>query len=150
MMKQFYLADEHATAVFAAQIAKYIKPNTTFYLHGDLGAGKTTFVRGFLRALGYKDKVKSPTYTLVESYECANQLIFHFDLYRLENAQQLLEIGIHDYFAQQAICFIEWPEKGFPLLPLPDIHCYIKFENEGRQISLEAHSTHGEALLLSL
>lgn len=144
------LADEAGLLALAAAVASAIDESAIIFLYGPLGAGKTTFVRGFLRALGYQDKVKSPTYTLVEPYEIHNRPIFHFDFYRLNNASELEQIGIQDYFSPQAICLIEWPEKGFPLLPPPDLACYIAFAEDGREVRLEAHSPRGEKIVNQL
>lgn len=129
------------------QLTKAIDEGAVIFLYGLLGAGKTTFVRGFLRGLGYQEKVKSPTYTLVESYEVAGRSVFHFDFYRLTDPEELQYIGIKEYFFSSAICLIEWPEKGLSLLPTPDLACYIEFAGEGRQIRLEACSVRGKTIL---
>ena len=113
-------------------------------MQGELGAGKTTFVRGFLRALDYKGTVISPTYTLVEPYHLKEKEIFHFDLYRLNNPMELEFIGIRDYF-DSAICLIEWPERGN--LPSPDISSHIDMQDSERKITLEAFSEQGENIL---
>lgn len=144
------LPTELDTANFAAHLAASIEGGANIFLHGSLGAGKTTFARGFLRALGYTDKVKSPTYTLVETYDVDERTIFHFDLYRLEDARELKDIGIEEYFIQNAICLIEWPEKGAPFLPEPDLACYIDFADEGRALSIEAYTMRGEAIIKKL
>ncbi len=146
-MKIKHLATEKDTTDFAAQLATIIPSSTIIFLEGSLGAGKTTFTRGFLRALGVTSKIKSPTYTLVEPYEIAGKKIFHFDLYRLVDANELEQIGIRDYFAQEAICIIEWPEKGSPLLPAADIVCHITFAASGRKLSMQATSEKGEQIL---
>jgi tRNA threonylcarbamoyladenosine biosynthesis protein TsaE len=107
------------------------------YLIGKLGAGKTTLVRGFLRALGYKGTVKSPTYTIVEPYKLHQQQIYHLDLYRIRNIQELENIGIRDCFLTPAISLIEWPENGKGLLPKPDIICNIKIIKADREVYIK-------------
>lgn len=144
------LPDEAATLAFASNLAAVVTDGVILFLYGDLGAGKTTFTRGFLRGLGYTEKVKSPTYTLVEPYEVQDKKIFHFDLYRLEDPQELNFIGIKDYFFPQSLCLIEWPEKGFPFLPQPDLACYIEFNDCGREMRLLAYTQKGEAILNAL
>lgn len=138
---------ESEMLAFGAKLAKATMDGTVLFLYGPLGAGKTTLTRGFLRGLGYEGKVKSPTYTLVEPYEIAGREVFHFDFYRLHDPNELMHIGIQEYFARAAICIIEWPEKGFPFLPEPDLTCYIAFAKEEREIRLEAHTETGEGVL---
>ena len=107
-----FLPDTDATEQFGAELYRSLLPKCMVYLQGDLGAGKTTLVRGYLRAAGYNGTVKSPTYNLVEEYTVSNQKIYHFDLYRLNSPEELEWIGISDYFQQDCVCFIEWPDKG--------------------------------------
>ena len=117
----------------AANMAETASFPCVFFLYGELGAGKTTFVRGFLQALGIVGRVKSPTYTLVESYSLPDgREVFHFDLYRLISPDEVQQIGIAEYFHANAICFIEWPEKAAPYLPAPDIDCYFEYADDGR------------------
>ncbi len=135
---------------FALHVFHQIKKEWVIYLHGPLGAGKTTFVRGFLRGLGYKGLVKSPTYTLVESYEVGGCNIFHFDFYRVADPSELEYMGIQDYFTMNAISLIEWPEAGADFLPRPDVECRIAPSKEGRSITLTAGTDDGEIILRCL
>ncbi len=118
------LADEAATMALGAALAADIErlPGTVIYLSGDLGAGKTTLTRGFLRALGFAGRVKSPTYTLVELYVISKLNLYHFDFYRFSDPDEWQEAGFRDLFNQTNICLVEWPEKAGELLPLPDLH----------------------------
>jgi tRNA threonylcarbamoyladenosine biosynthesis protein TsaE len=143
------LSEEEMLACGAA-LANAIEHGAIVFLYGPLGTGKTTFTRGFLRGLGYHAKVKSPTYTLVEPYDVNGTTIYHFDLYRLTDSEELEHIGIREYFKSDAICLIEWPDKGFPLLPVPDLACYIAFAEEGREMRIEAQSIRGQEILKKL
>jgi tRNA threonylcarbamoyladenosine biosynthesis protein TsaE len=124
--------------------------NIVFFLSGDLGAGKTTLVRGFLRELGHFGAVKSPTFTLVEPYEFAEREVYHFDLYRLKNEEELAFIGIRDYFHAKAYCLIEWPEKALDQIPSPDLQVQIEIIGEHRTVHLVAKSNRGKDVLQAL
>lgn len=126
-----FIADEKAMLDFAASLAKQTKPGKVIFLTGNLGAGKTTFVRGFLRGLGYQGTVKSPTYTLVEHYLIDHLNIYHFDLYRLTDPLELEDIGYRDYLHGDNICLIEWPEKAGKLLTKSDIAITITVAENG-------------------
>jgi len=156
-MKQleYFLPDEAATIAIGSGLAEVLKNapvqhTLVVYLNGDLGAGKTTLTRGFVRGMGHVGNVKSPTYTLVEPYELAKWRIFHFDLYRLADAEELEYMGIRDYFNSDCCCFIEWPEKGTGLLAKADLIINIAYQGEQRIIELQAESIHGEQVMTEL
>ncbi|MEW6563568.1 MAG: tRNA (adenosine(37)-N6)-threonylcarbamoyltransferase complex ATPase subunit type 1 TsaE [Pseudomonadota bacterium] len=137
------LADESATQAFAARLAPCLKPGLAIYLHGDLGAGKTTLVRALLRALGYDGRVKSPTYTLVEEYRTAGLNLRHFDLYRFRDAEEWESAGFRDEFNGENVCLIEWPEKADGLLPQADIEVDFEIMPDSRRIELTANTSNG-------
>jgi tRNA threonylcarbamoyladenosine biosynthesis protein TsaE len=141
------LIDEAATLKFAAQLALAMQPNLNIYLHGNLGAGKSTMVRGLLHALGYLGKVKSPTYNLVESYSVANCQFYHFDLYRFNDEEEWEVVGFRDYFNAQSVCLVEWPEKAENCLPTPDLNVVFEIKDVGRSVNLSAHTHQGSAVL---
>jgi tRNA threonylcarbamoyladenosine biosynthesis protein TsaE len=120
-----------------ATFAKQLNGNEIIFFHGELGAGKTTFIRGILTALGHTGKVKSPTFTLVEPYQLINQTVYHFDLYRLNNPLELDDIGFRDYLSEQALCLIEWPEKASGYLPKADIDVYLTYAEQRRKLSID-------------
>lgn len=135
-----YLPNADMTEQFGAQFANECPSTAVIFLEGKLGAGKTTFVRGFLRGLGYQGTVKSPTYTLVEPYQLSNQQnVFHFDLYRLGDPEELEFLGIWDYLTQhKTICLIEWAEKGRGILPAPNMIITLEYAfPDGRNISIK-------------
>jgi tRNA threonylcarbamoyladenosine biosynthesis protein TsaE len=134
------LADESETLALGAELSRQIHPGSVIFLHGNLGAGKTTLVRGYLRALGHQGAVKSPTFTLVEEYELKPLKVFHFDLYRLADPEELAWMGIRDYFSSDSIAFIEWPEQGEGFLPAPDLEITLSYDG----LSRIAHIRHGE------
>ncbi|EEX50100.1 ATP-binding protein [Pasteurella multocida] len=150
-----YIPDETAMCAFGADLVNAIckLPSSnaiTFYLNGDLGAGKTTLSRGIIQALGHQGNVKSPTYTLVEEYHLPQKTVYHFDLYRLSDPEELEFMGIRDYFNQNCLCLIEWSEKGKGLLAEPDIIINIAYADNARNISLIAQSIQGEQIIKTL
>lgn len=144
------LKDAAATEAFGARLAAGLSGVHAIYLRGPLGAGKTTLVRGLLRALGYGDAVKSPTFTLVEPYELDGGWLYHFDLYRLNEPAELEFLGWREYFQGHSLCVVEWPERGEAVLPLPDLDVMILPNNGERRVRLVAHTPQGEALLRGL
>jgi tRNA threonylcarbamoyladenosine biosynthesis protein TsaE len=133
---QAVLQNTEATEQFGAELYHSLPSKCLVFLHGELGAGKTTLVRGYLRAAGYTGTVKSPTYNLVEEYTIAGKIIYHFDLYRLNSPEELEWIGISDYFDQDSVCFIEWPDKGEDFLPIPDKVITLTTKDVGRLVEI--------------
>ena len=131
-----YLADEAATLAFGAGLADLGLSSELVYLHGDLGAGKTTLVRGYLRALGVRGAVKSPTYTLLESYEIGALKVYHFDFYRIVDPRELGYIGIDDLMGEQAVKLVEWPANAGDRLPQADMEVRLGIEELGRSIEV--------------
>jgi tRNA threonylcarbamoyladenosine biosynthesis protein TsaE len=147
---QRFLQTAEETEQFGAALHRLLPAKCLIYLEGDLGAGKTTLVRGFLRAAGFSGAVKSPTYTLVEEYTVNHRKVFHFDLYRLAEPEELEWIGVRDYFAQDGICFIEWPAMGAGFLPEPDLIIRLVSEREGRLLTVEKVSADLKKIITNL
>ena len=137
---QKFLQNTEETEQFGAELFQSLAPQSVIFLHGELGAGKTTLVRGYLRAVGYTGTVKSPTYNLVEEYTVAGKKIVHFDLYRITDPEELEWIGINDYFNQDCVCFIEWPYKGKGFLPEPDTLITLAVQGDGRLVEVSQPS----------
>jgi tRNA threonylcarbamoyladenosine biosynthesis protein TsaE len=142
-----YLSDEAATLALGARLGAALDPGLYLALSGDLGAGKTTFARGILRGLGFEGRVKSPTYTLVEVYKLSRLDLYHFDLYRFEDPQELWDAGFRDDFGIGNVCLVEWPERAQGLLPPPDIEISLSAEGEGRRIRIGAKTERGAICL---
>ena len=117
------------------------------YLEGDLGAGKTTLSRGILEACGHSGAVKSPTYTLVEPYELEALTVYHFDLYRLGDPEELEYLGIRDYFSPQCLCLLEWAERGRGFLPDADLKVTVRVDGSGRNVCIESNTELGQTLM---
>jgi tRNA threonylcarbamoyladenosine biosynthesis protein TsaE len=147
----YFAATQEETQTLAVDLANAIASqrsiDTVVFLDGDLGAGKTTFSRFFIQSLGHDGSVKSPTYTLVEPYELDVASIYHFDLYRLADPEELEFMGIRDYFGDGTIALIEWSEKGGEYLASPDLVISINIERAGRRFSVEARSAKGAKIL---
>ena len=145
-----FLPDEDATLAFGTILAKVLTPGLTIYLDGDLGAGKTTLVRGALRGLGYQGKVKSPTYTLVELYTVSSLYLYHFDFYRFANPSEWVDAGFREHFNPDTVCFVEWPEKAGEYLPIPDLRIALSVVITGRSLHLNAETEAGKKCLAGL
>ncbi len=133
------LPDETATLALGARFAALGLTRELIFLHGDLGAGKTTLVRGYLRALGYDGAVKSPTYTLLESYELAYQRIYHFDFYRIDDPRELGYMGIDELMDTPAVKLVEWPSRAGNRLPAADMEVRLEVAGKGRHASIADH-----------
>jgi tRNA threonylcarbamoyladenosine biosynthesis protein TsaE len=147
---EIQLANEAETVAAGERLGRCLEMATVVYLDGDLGAGKTTFCRGVLHAYGHTGAVKSPTYTLVEPYELAAVTVYHFDLYRLGDPEELEYMGLRDYFSDESIALIEWPERGAGVLPSPDIQVNIEQQGVGRRLVVQALSERGRRIVTQI
>lgn len=147
---QCELANEKETLELAKKFSQALQTPLVVYLEGELGAGKTAFCRGVIQALGHSGTVKSPTYTLVEPYQSGAWRIHHFDLYRLADPEELEYMGIRDYFAEDTLNFIEWPDKGYGWLPGADIEIRIEYAGNGRKIAFSALTEAGLRIIKTL
>ncbi|MHB8747090.1 MAG: tRNA (adenosine(37)-N6)-threonylcarbamoyltransferase complex ATPase subunit type 1 TsaE [Gammaproteobacteria bacterium] len=150
MNREFSIPDARAMEAFGACLAATSAGLQLITLQGELGAGKTTLVRGMLRGLGHAGTVKSPTYTLVEPYDVAGRSLYHFDLYRLAVAQELDDIGLRDYLDAEALCVVEWPERGGKQLPPPDLQIVFDSRTATRLLTIAAQSARGVHALQTL
>lgn len=141
------LADEADTRALGAGLAAALRPGMSVWLSGDLGAGKTTLVRGLLRALHFTGRVKSPTFSLVEFYSFSSFNLYHFDLYRFADPIEWEEAGFRECFNDRSICLVEWPEKAAGCLPEPDLLIRLEFAGDGRMATLTGTTEAGRRCL---
>ncbi|ORF05492.1 tRNA (adenosine(37)-N6)-threonylcarbamoyltransferase complex ATPase subunit type 1 TsaE [Snodgrassella alvi] len=144
---EIFLADENDTLKLGERFAQLISPPLIIWLKGDLGAGKTTFTRGLLNALGYNGAVKSPTYNIVETYPFKGFNLHHFDLYRFQNPEEWLDAGLDELITADSIILIEWPQLGGDLAPPADIILNITIKSSGRTVQINAVTTNGTKTL---
>ena len=144
------LATEKDSENIAARLANCLVSPVVLTFSGDIGVGKTTIIRAMIRYLGIHSAIKSPTFSLVESYDAVNFSIHHFDLYRIHHENELDDIGFSDYFTEDAVCFIEWPERVKSCERLRDLSFTLRLKGEGREMDVSAYTATGEALLSSL
>jgi tRNA threonylcarbamoyladenosine biosynthesis protein TsaE len=144
-----YLASINETEALGARLGRSHPTNAVIYLKGELGAGKTSFVRGFIQSLGHQGHVKSPTYTLIEPYQIGEVSIYHLDLYRLSDPEELEYLGLREMLSS-GLCLIEWPEQGGPDLPLPDLTLHFNYHGEGRTVEIIPASPTGEKWLADI
>jgi tRNA threonylcarbamoyladenosine biosynthesis protein TsaE len=143
------LPDESATLALGARLAAGVAPGRVLHLRGELGSGKTTLVRGLLRALGQSGRVRSPTYALVELYSVSSLILYHFDFYRFKDRAEWLNSGFRDYFNADSACIVEWPEQAGDLLSAPDLDIQLQFDGEARRASYAASTPAGRSWLAS-
>ncbi len=144
---EYYLTDEAETTSLGAKIAKHLNSGMTIFLSGQLGAGKTCLTRGILRELGYQGSVKSPTYSLVETYTINNKKISHFDFYRLSAAEELFEAGFEEHFSEENICIVEWPEKIAAVMDTADVLIRFEIAGTSRKVTLESETLKGKKMI---
>lgn len=147
---EYFLTDESATLDFGDLVGEACAGTGCIYLKGDLGTGKTTLSRAIVRHFGYRGAVKSPTFTLVEPYELAGFRIYHFDLYRLADPAELEFLGVDEYFSQDSLCLVEWPEKGAGYLPAPDLVIEFQVHKQGRKIKVSQCSELGKLMVAKI
>ncbi|MBI0133037.1 tRNA (adenosine(37)-N6)-threonylcarbamoyltransferase complex ATPase subunit type 1 TsaE [Snodgrassella sp. W8132] len=146
-VREIFLADENDTLKLGERFAQLISPPLIIWLEGDLGAGKTTFTRGLLNALGYNGAVKSPTYNIVETYPFKGFNLHHFDLYRFQNPEEWLDAGLDELITADSIILMEWPQLGGDLAPPADIILNITIKSSGRTVQINAVTTNGTKTL---
>ena len=144
------LAREADTLALGAALAPGLRPGMVVYLRGELGAGKTTFARGVLGALGVTGRVKSPTYTLVEPYTISSLYLYHFDFYRLKYPDEWVDAGLREHFNGSALCLVEWPDKAGERLPGADVTIEMTVAGDGRNVLISAETEAGRNCLRRL
>ena len=145
-----HLPAEADTEALGAALASLLRPRLNIWLVGNLGMGKTTLTRGLLRALGHEGKVKSPTYTLIEPYVVSRLNLYHFDFYRFNSPDEYLDAGLDEYFADQGVCIVEWPQKALPHLPSPDLEIQLEVRDGGRFVEIYGHTDAGRTCVTEL
>jgi tRNA threonylcarbamoyladenosine biosynthesis protein TsaE len=145
-----YIADDEQMRALGGALSAAAPPSCVIYLLGELGAGKTTLARGFLQALGHVGAVRSPTYTLVEQYDLSGHHVYHLDLYRLTDPEELEFLGIRDWLEQDAILLVEWPHRGAGILPPADLVIEIVYEGQGRRVRITPVSESGNEIVRRL
>ena len=138
-----HLPDANRTLEVARALAGTLQPGLHIYLSGELGSGKTTFVRGVLMALGYKGPVRSPTYALVESYVISRLNLYHFDFYRFQSPSEWWDLGFDELFGSNAVCLVEWPERAHEVLPRPDLQLNLVAASNARDLQVRANTQAG-------
>lgn len=144
------LRRERDTVAAGTALAPSLHAGLVIHLTGDLGAGKTTFVRGVLRALGHAEKVKSPTYTLIEPYTVSRLHLYHFDFYRFKSPEEFLDAGLDEYFAGNGVCLVEWPDKAAPYAPAPDVDIHLAVDGIGRRLTVHARTEGGRTCMIGM
>jgi tRNA threonylcarbamoyladenosine biosynthesis protein TsaE len=144
------LPNEAATLALGADLAAGLAPGMVIFLSGELGAGKTTLVRGMLRALGITERIKSPTFSLLELYTVSSLYLYHFDFYRFKHPDEWVDAGFREYFNAASVCLVEWPEKAGSHLPAPDLRITMATSDSARSITLSDESEAGRKCLQHL
>jgi tRNA threonylcarbamoyladenosine biosynthesis protein TsaE len=148
--KSWQLINEIATVTLGAKLARVLEGGLVIYLHGELGAGKTSFARALLAALGVGERIKSPTYSLVEGYQAHGQSAWHLDLYRIADPGELEWLGLDALADPAAVILVEWPERGLGALPAPDVDVELAYDGPGRKALFRARTARGERALSAL
>ena len=142
-----FLPAEADTLAFGAAFAPHLEPGMVIHLSGELGAGKTTFARGILRGLGYDGRVKSPSFALVEPYTLSRLYLYHFDFYRFTDPRELGDAGFREFFNDESVCLVEWPENAAGMLSTADLRIKLKVAGSGRELEIDADTETGRRCL---